>query len=194
MGIEYYYQKYSSAIGDIFIVGDDLRIAMISFRDITTMKLDNTESMYYHNKMTRGIKNVMELLNRYFNKRELCSEIKIVLGGGTENINSNTFNSDSERIILLDVCGYTPMEIAVYRELLETGMGATISYLRLAEKAGIPRGARFVGNAMAKNRFPIIIPCHRVIKSDSSLGNYSGGVAMKKYLLSLPQFVFSKLE
>ncbi len=63
--------------------------------------------------------------------------------------------------------------------------GTVLSYGELAVCVGSPRGARAVGQVMAANPFPIIIPCHRVIRSDGSLGGYGGGLAMKKALLSM---------
>ena len=65
--------------------------------------------------------------------------------------------------------------------------GATISYARLAAKAGYPGAARAVGNCMAGNPIPLIVPCHRVVCSDGRLGAYSapGGTAMKRRLLAL---------
>jgi len=65
--------------------------------------------------------------------------------------------------------------------------GGTLSYGKLAAGAGFPRAARAVGNCMAANRIPLIIPCHRVVRSDGQVGPYSagGGTAMKRRLLSL---------
>ncbi|HMB20999.1 MAG TPA: methylated-DNA--[protein]-cysteine S-methyltransferase [Spirochaetota bacterium] len=83
----------------------------------------------------------------------------------------------------LDLNGYTTMEKKVYQSLLSIETGTTVSYGELAERSGIPGGARFAGNTMAKNRFSIIIPCHRVIKGDGSMGMYTSGAEMKKYLL-----------
>lgn len=79
---------------------------------------------------------------------------------------------------------YTMNEIAVYRALLDTEIGTTLSYESLAKRAGFPRGARFVGTTMAKNMFPILIPCHRVIRSDGTIGRYSGGGGTKRFLLN----------
>jgi methylated-DNA-[protein]-cysteine S-methyltransferase len=61
--------------------------------------------------------------------------------------------------------------------------GSVSTYQRIAAHLSIPRGARAVGNALATNPFPIVIPCHRAIRSDGSLGGYQGGLAMKKALL-----------
>jgi methylated-DNA-[protein]-cysteine S-methyltransferase len=57
------------------------------------------------------------------------------------------------------------------------------TYGRIAAHLGIPGGARAVGNALATNPFPIVIPCHRAIRSDGTLGGYQGGLAMKRALL-----------
>lgn len=61
--------------------------------------------------------------------------------------------------------------------------GQTISYGGLARKAGFPRAARAVGNVLSSNPFPLIIPCHRVVRADGSTGSYQGGTMMKNFLL-----------
>ena len=65
--------------------------------------------------------------------------------------------------------------------------GSTVTYASLAKKAGHPRAARAVGNVMRTNRFPLIVPCHRVVGSAGSLGGYSApdGLDMKRRLLAL---------
>ncbi len=63
--------------------------------------------------------------------------------------------------------------------------GQVSTYGRLAHKLGHPGAARAVGRALARNPFPIIIPCHRTIKSDGSLGGFGGGLKLKRQLLEL---------
>lgn len=63
--------------------------------------------------------------------------------------------------------------------------GATRSYTELAVRAGRPRAVRAVGSACATNPLPLIVPCHRVLRSDGSLGGYIGGLAAKRALLDL---------
>ncbi len=63
--------------------------------------------------------------------------------------------------------------------------GRVSSYGRLADQILVPRGARAVGLALARNPFPIIIPCHRVIRSNGELGGFGGGLKMKKILLEM---------
>ena len=98
------------------------------------------------------------------------------------NISDSSAEKKSGKV-LLDLSAYTVREIRVYKELIKIKPGSRISYGSLAEKSGIPSGARFIGNTMAKNRFPIIIPCHRVIRSDGTMGNYTGGNHIKAFLL-----------
>ncbi len=87
----------------------------------------------------------------------------------------------------------TPVDLAlasgfrrtVLDHLPEIPYGSTASYATVAELAGSPRAFRAVGTACALNPVPIVIPCHRVVKSDGSMGLYAGGVAVKKVLLGL---------
>lgn len=83
----------------------------------------------------------------------------------------------------LDLSCFSDKEKNVYNELRKVGFGATVSYKELSERSGIKNGARFVGNTMARNLFPVLIPCHRVINSNGTMGNFSAGRETKKYLL-----------
>lgn len=74
---------------------------------------------------------------------------------------------------------------SVFVALLSTRPGETVTYGRLAVSAGRPKAARAVGRCMAKNPLPVVIPCHRVVRADGSLGQYSGGVVWKARLLAL---------
>jgi len=69
----------------------------------------------------------------------------------------------------------------------EIKFGQTISYSELAKRLGRPAASRAVGNALAKNPLPLIIPCHRVVRSDGKIGGFSapGGISLKKKMLEL---------
>lgn len=84
----------------------------------------------------------------------------------------------------LDGLGLGTFERAVYATLLTVPPAATVSYGALAKMAGYPRAARAVGNAMAANPIPVVVPCHRVIRSDGSLGSYGDDPAWKARLLA----------
>ncbi|MBA2417860.1 MAG: methylated-DNA--[protein]-cysteine S-methyltransferase, partial [Nocardioidaceae bacterium] len=63
--------------------------------------------------------------------------------------------------------------------------GSTASYAVVASASGKPTAVRAVGTACAKNPLPIVVPCHRVVRSDGQVGQYVGGVAAKRTLLAL---------
>jgi len=63
--------------------------------------------------------------------------------------------------------------------------GETLSYREVALRAGFPRAFRAAGGALGRNPLPIIVPCHRVIRSDGGLGGFGGGIEIKKFLLEL---------
>jgi methylated-DNA-[protein]-cysteine S-methyltransferase len=73
----------------------------------------------------------------------------------------------------------------VLTHLPEIGYGHTASYAAVAQLAGSPRAIRAVGTACATNPLPVIVPCHRVVRSDGSIGGYLGGPDAKRILLSL---------
>jgi methylated-DNA-[protein]-cysteine S-methyltransferase len=86
----------------------------------------------------------------------------------------------------LDLTGYPPFSKSVAARLRKIGPGCTITYSDLARQVGRPRAARAVGQAMARNRLPLLIPCHRVL-AQCGLGGFSadGGQRTKRQLLAL---------
>lgn len=86
--------------------------------------------------------------------------------------------------LALDVRG-TPFQRHVWQTLRTISYGKTLSYAMLANHIGRPGACRAVGNANGKNPLPIIIPCHRVIHADGSLGGYAAGRDVKRFLLTL---------
>ncbi len=89
--------------------------------------------------------------------------------------------------------GFSGFQKRVFCELKKIGYARTITYKELSEKSGFPSAARAVGRVMAANPLPLVLPCHRVVCSDGSLGGFSaqGGQKMKERLLRLEKF-FSK--
>ncbi|MFX1374868.1 MAG: methylated-DNA--[protein]-cysteine S-methyltransferase [Promethearchaeota archaeon] len=73
----------------------------------------------------------------------------------------------------------------------EIPRGWVSTYKQIADKIGLHNGARVVGNALARNPFPIVIPCHRVIKTNGDLGGFQGGINMKRSLLEMEGIEFS---
>lgn len=79
----------------------------------------------------------------------------------------------------------SPFSVKVWQALSSIPYGETASYKEIAVKAGSPKAFRAVGNANHKNPIPIIIPCHRVVSADGSIGGYAYPSAIKEKLLAL---------
>jgi len=77
-----------------------------------------------------------------------------------------------------------PFHTAVWKEMRAIPAGTTVSYADLAARAGAPRAARAAASACARNAVCLFIPCHRVVRSDGSLGGYYYGLATKRSLLA----------
>lgn len=84
----------------------------------------------------------------------------------------------------------TKFQKDVWKAILKIPKGKTISYKKLAEISGYPKAVRAVANAVGANPLPIIIPCHRVIRSNGTIGGYSGsgGIKTKIKLLKEEKF------
>jgi methylated-DNA-[protein]-cysteine S-methyltransferase len=109
--------------------------------------------------------------------KNLQQQIIAYFDGSTVNFSLN---------IPLALDGFSQFAVSVLTACRDVRFGQTITYARLAKNAGRPTAARAVGRIMAKNPVPLIVPCHRVIRTDSSLGGFSatGGIALKSKMLS----------
>jgi methylated-DNA-[protein]-cysteine S-methyltransferase len=81
--------------------------------------------------------------------------------------------------------GLTPLERAVLAETAKIPRGCVVSYQDIARRIHRPRACRFVGNSLSKNPFPLLIPCHRVIRSDKKTGGFTGDPGLKQRLIDL---------
>lgn len=93
--------------------------------------------------------------------------------------------ADSFSDIRVNLRRMAAFDSAVLRACRKIKVGHTVSYAQLARKVGLPKAVRAVGGALARNPLPLIIPCHRVIRSDGQLGGYSapGGTRTKRKML-----------
>jgi methylated-DNA-[protein]-cysteine S-methyltransferase len=85
--------------------------------------------------------------------------------------------------IEVDAAG-TPFQRAVWAALRRIPAGTTVSYAQLAREIGAPAAVRAVGTANGQNPVAVVVPCHRVIRSDGTLGGYGGGLDRKRWLLA----------
>jgi methylated-DNA-[protein]-cysteine S-methyltransferase len=106
---------------------------------------------------------------------KLCEEVRAYFEGAR-------ITAPWER---LDLGGLTPLQCAVLKAAASVPHGEVRSYSQIAAQVGHPRACRFVGTTLARNPFPILIPCHRVVRADGSPGGFAGGTDLKNRLLLL---------
>lgn len=89
--------------------------------------------------------------------------------------------------VRLDLTGVSPFEASVYAMARAIRPGATLTYGAIAERIGAPGAAREVGEALGRNPFPLVVPCHRVVAAGGKLGGFSasGGTTTKRRLLAI---------
>lgn len=161
---EIFYYAYPFPAGRLYIFASDRLIKLVCYG----FELDHGYIKLNFKRSESGeIKNAIEFLDFYLLGKTACHP-------------------------QYDFSSYSTAELAVLKELAKVPFARTISYQELAERAGIHRGARFVGNCMAINRFPVFIPCHRVIRSDGQTGNYSSGAEIKRFLLHHEQVISAR--
>jgi methylated-DNA-[protein]-cysteine S-methyltransferase len=128
-----------------------------------------------------------------------AKEAERLLGGGVKGaVRSDGFFADltrrlrsyfaGQRIAFddrLDLSAATVFQGEVWRLVRLIPYGEARSYGWVAERLGKAGAGRAVGQALARNPLPVIVPCHRVVAKDGKLGGYSGGLARKKFLLKL---------
>jgi len=91
-------------------------------------------------------------------------------------------------LVALELCSPFQRRVLLAEHAIPRGRVST--YGRIAAYLDLPRAARAVGTALARNPFPILIPCHRAVRADGSLGGYQGGRAMKRALLEREGVLF----
>lgn len=102
-------------------------------------------------------------------------------------------DKNQESIKISGFQGITPFAKKVYRAVLTIPLGEVRSYKWVAERIGMPRATRAIGQVLKRNPWPLIIPCHRVICSGGKLGGYSSGIKKKKALLDLEKQILKDM-
>jgi len=116
-----------------------------------------------------------------------CPEIDAV-GEGVKRLLAGEPMDFSLHLVDLSRCGPFQRQVLATEHAIPRGRVST--YRLIAARLGKPTGARAVGNALAGNPFPLIVPCHRAIRSDRELGGYQGGSEMKRALLEKEGIAF----
>ncbi len=158
-----YYSAVETKIGKVYLAGSERGLKLLALNPKEWRRfVEKTERKKRVSLIPAGTKfrNIEKKLNSYFK-------------GGKVNFNEK-----------YDWEGFTPFQKKVWNQMLKIPYGETRSYKWLAAKVNID-SPRAVGQACGSNPLPIVVPCHRVIASDGSLGGYGGGLALKEKLLSL---------
>jgi len=120
-----------------------------------------------------------------------CKEIDRVAGSIQKLLNGEKAVVLEE---LMDLSQCSEFRKRILQTVHQIPLGEVSSYQLIAQQSGCENGARAAGTAMADNPFPLIIPCHRILKSDGHLGNYQGGLNMKRDLLKKEGVHFDRTD
>jgi len=100
---------------------------------------------------------------------------------------------ESEETLNLHIYG-TSFQQVVWQELIEIPFGQKVSYQSIAENIGNPEAAQAIGNAVGANPIALIVPCHRVVRTDGELGGYRWGLKLKEHILALETGTVDQIE
>ena len=156
---------YESELGPIILAANDKGLCLAEFSD------------------RRMFEYQLKVLNKYFNSPLVPGKNKFIEQAEKEL--AAYFKGNLKKFKVKIEYPGTEFQRRVWEGLMQIPYGKTVSYVELAQKVGTPKGSRPVGTANGMNRLAIIIPCHRVIKNDGTLGGYGGGLWRKKRLLEL---------
>jgi methylated-DNA-[protein]-cysteine S-methyltransferase len=161
------YAIFSTGWGFFGLIGTEnvlfrTHLPISNRKKLESRLLNNLESSRYDRDYLLGL------------QQQICSYFE----GNCVNFNSS---------VRLGLETFTPFTQAVLRACRKIEFGQTTTYGQLAQQAGRPKAARAIGQVMANNPMPLIIPCHRIIRSDGQCGGFSasGGIKVKQRLLKL---------
>jgi O-6-methylguanine DNA methyltransferase len=160
---EEHFVVYESSIGYIIIVTKNGKVVSLDVTDKGTHEARKIILSFHPDAMesTTTFKTIRTLLDRYLQGREVDFDVEV------------------------DISHLGIFTQKVLNELRKIPYGETRSYGWLAKKVGKQHAARAVGQALKRNPIPIIIPCHRIIRDDGTIGGFSMGVNIKERLLAL---------
>ena len=158
---------FKSPVGVYEIRADNDGVTSLQLKGTKTNAVEENKKLDPRSRSTQHIKECIAWMEAYFSNSPL-TKVKVPALNVQEYEQSKPFCCKVWKIL---------------KDRVKAG--ETVTYGELAKMAGNPKGARAVGSAMKTNPIPIIVPCHRVVKSNGDLGNYSSfnGTATKKWLL-----------
>jgi methylated-DNA-[protein]-cysteine S-methyltransferase len=158
------YTLIDSPVGPLYVAVSEKGVADITFGQ------GLSEDRFRESLQARGFKAVHDPKAASFVTRQL-----------SEYFSGRRHDFD----VPIDLSGVTPFTKSVLNATAHVPYGQVQSYQDIARTIGQPGATRAVGNSLNRNPIPVIIPCHRIVRSDSSLGGYGGGPEKKQILLKL---------
>jgi methylated-DNA-[protein]-cysteine S-methyltransferase len=158
------YGQVQSPVGPLMIASSEQGLCEIAFGE------NETEQEFLQHLRRRGFRPVPD--------QDAISTVADELG--------EYFRGERNHFeVPFDFSGISPFTKAVLEATTQIPFGRLTSYRGIAERIGQPSATRAVGNALGRNPIPVVIPCHRIVRSDSSIGGYTGGLKIKQHLLAL---------
>ncbi|MGK2868492.1 MAG: methylated-DNA--[protein]-cysteine S-methyltransferase [Mycobacterium sp.] len=159
------YRTLDTAVGPLLLAATQAGLVRVAFIDQTPAE---TELAALAQRISARVLHAPERLD------EAATEIDEYLAGRRTRFD-----------LTLDLQLTDGFRRQVVEHLREIGYGRRESYATVAAAVGNPKAVRAVGSACARNPLPLVIPCHRVVRTDGSIGQYAGGMAAKATLLEL---------
>lgn len=153
-----HFQTYDTPFGAVFIASSPQGITHILFEDVESAKARVQKTHPKAQLIEQGDAHHGAALS-YFSNPAMPQHIWLAVSG-------------------------TPFQLQVWQALLDVPLGQTSSYSDLARAIGKPKAARAIGGAVGKNPISFIVPCHRILASDGSIGGYYWGPEMKQAMLN----------
>jgi O-6-methylguanine DNA methyltransferase len=163
-----HYTNFDSPVGPLLLAASPKGLVLLEFSG--------------HRKQPSGMPETQ--LRRRANAQSNAVESTEKLTPYLDQLRQYLAGERREFTVPLDLHG-TEFQLRCWHALLEIGYGEIRTYAQLARAVGSPKGFRAVGAANGANPVSIIVPCHRVIASDGTLGGYGGGLEVKEKLLRL---------
>ncbi|MEW5820839.1 MAG: methylated-DNA--[protein]-cysteine S-methyltransferase [Cyanobacteriota bacterium] len=193
--MNFYYKRFDTPFGESIIASVEGKVCWLSFKDDGSMFKEFIEDyicVVVSAKMKRNFNLFKEryapiarkIVSKNYKVIEANNDLDHSLELIQKYFKGNKVNFNEIETVYLEG---TPFQRKVWDALKTIEYGKYKSYKEIAKRVEAPGAYRAVGSANGKNYIPLIIPCHRVINADGSLGGYSGGLDIKKKLLEIEE-------
>jgi methylated-DNA-[protein]-cysteine S-methyltransferase len=169
-----WYTRIDSPIGELILAATAEGLREIEFGS------DVSDAEYVGRQRERGVEPV-----RLQRVEDAAPDVQVILRRAASELREYFGGRRAQFDVPLDWGRMAPFQRAVLEATATVPFGHVDTYAGIARKIGKPGATRAVGNALGRNPIPVIVPCHRVIRSDATIGGYTGGLGIKHRLLAI---------